>query len=64
MLSKGIDNKNMNEMLSTNDMSHLIQLLCINVLSHRPLKKLRIDAQRAVQNVEHVVQDRHVKHGP
>jgi hypothetical protein len=48
----------MNEMKPTNDMSHLIQLLSINVLSHRPLEKLRNDAQPAVQNVERVVQDR------
>jgi hypothetical protein len=45
-------------------MSHLLQLLIINVLTHRPLENPRNDAQLAVQNVESVVQDRQIKHGP
>jgi hypothetical protein len=45
-------------------MSHLLQLLCIDVLTHRPLENLRNDAQSAMQNVENIVQDRQVKHGP
>jgi hypothetical protein len=44
-------------------MSHLLQLLSIDVLTHGPLENLRNDAQPAVQNVENTMQDRQIKHG-
>jgi hypothetical protein len=32
-------------------------------MTHRPLEKLRDDAQSTMYNVENIVQDRQIKHG-
>jgi hypothetical protein len=54
----------MNEMYSINDMLYLLEVPSITILTHRTLENLRKDTQLSVQNIEDVVQDRQVKHGP
>jgi hypothetical protein len=41
-------------------MPHLLHLLIVDVLKHRPFENISNDAQLGVQNVENVVHDRQV----